>query len=145
MKEFDFTINGNDYKVKLVSFSEAGVGSETAKIKVNGSEYEVLIKKKISKTPIIRTKPYIQSTVERTAYTSKEASEVSHVKSPIPGVVLKILKKKGEIVKMGDTLLILEAMKMQNEIQASKDGKIKEIKVNVDQNVLEGDILVVIE
>jgi glutaconyl-CoA/methylmalonyl-CoA decarboxylase subunit gamma len=145
MKEFDFTINGNDYSVKLVSFSESGVGSEIAKIKVNGTEYEVLIKNKVSKTPIIRTKPYVQSTIERTAYTSKEGDIGANVKSPIPGVVLKILKKKGDTVKMGDTLLILEAMKMQNEIQASKDGVIKEIKVKVDENVLEGDVLVVIE
>ncbi len=111
----------------------------------DGIEYEVGIKKEESKTPIIKTKPLVQTTLERTNVTSRELKVEASVKAPIPGLVLKVNYKVGDLVKIGDSVVLLEAMKMQNDIQASKDGVIKEIKVYEGQNVLEGDVLVVIE
>jgi len=145
MREFNFVVNGNDYKVKIISFTDLeNSNQDIAKVSVNGVEYEVGIKKEESKTPLIITKPLVQTTLERTNVTSRETKVEASVKAPIPGLVLKINHKIGDLVKIGDTVVVLEAMKMQNDIQASKDGAIKEIKVAEGQNVLEGDVLVVI-
>ena len=66
------------------------------------------------------------------------------VKSPLPGVILQVNCKVGDTVKRGQNLLVLEAMKMENNINADRDGKIIEIKVNKGDSVLEGADLVVI-
>ena len=67
------------------------------------------------------------------------------VKAPLPGVILTVDCKVGDTVKRGQKLLVLEAMKMENNINADRDGKIIEIKVNKGDSVLEGADLVVIE
>ena len=66
------------------------------------------------------------------------------VKSPLPGVILSVDCKFGDTVKRGQKILVLEAMKMENNINADRDGKIVEIKVNKGDSVLEGADLVVI-
>jgi biotin carboxyl carrier protein len=66
------------------------------------------------------------------------------VKSPLPGVILEIKCAVGNTVKKGDVILILEAMKMENVIEATANGKIESIQVNKGDSVLEGDTLVVI-
>lgn len=66
------------------------------------------------------------------------------VKSPLPGVILSIDCKVGDVVKRGQKLLVLEAMKMENVINADRDGKIVDIKVNKGDSILEGTDLVVI-
>ena len=72
------------------------------------------------------------------------ATGSSPVKSPLPGVILEVKCAVGNTVKKGDVLLILEAMKMENVIEATANGKIESIKVNKGDSVLEGDTLVVI-
>ena len=69
----------------------------------------------------------------------------SGVKSPLPGVILDIKVKEGDMVKKGQTIIILEAMKMENSINADKDGKIAAINVSKGESVLEGTDLVIIE
>ena len=67
------------------------------------------------------------------------------MKSPLPGVILDIKIKEGDTVKKCQTVIILEAMKMENNINAHKDGKVVEIKVKQGDSVLEGTDLVIIE
>lgn len=67
------------------------------------------------------------------------------VKAPLPGVVLSIPVKVGQAVKAADTVLLLEAMKMENAIHAGVDGTVKEILVSAGDSVLEGNPLIVIE
>ena len=67
------------------------------------------------------------------------------MKSPLPGVILDVKVKVGDAVKKGQTVVILEAMKMENNINADKDGKVTAIKVNKGDSILEGTDLVVIE
>lgn len=67
------------------------------------------------------------------------------VKAPLPGVVLSIPVKVGQTVKAADTVLLLEAMKMENAIHAGRDGVVKEILVSAGDSVLEGNPLIVIE
>lgn len=140
MKEFDFVINGNEYSIKILEFKD-----DIASVDVNGVTYDVKVKLKETKTPIIRNVPVVQSVMERSNLTSKVQDNVSVLKAPIPGVIIKLNVKVGDTVKIGDTVLILEAMKMQNEIQASKNGLVKNIAVKEGQNVYEGEVLIEIE
>ena len=66
----------------------------------------------------------------------------SPVKSPLPGVILDIRIKEGDPVAVGQTLVVLEAMKMENNIDSDRAGVVKSIKVNRGDSVLEGDVLI---
>lgn len=143
MKKFNFKIHGNDYDVELLNFE-----GNIAEIEVNGTKYQVEVDKKISRpvTPkLMRTKR------ERTAETHKsqvkthkptEKKGAGVVKSPLPGTILQVFVKEGDAVKVGDKLLLLEAMKMENNVNAAKEGKVVKISVNPGDSVLEGDVLV---
>ncbi|MGO4984968.1 acetyl-CoA carboxylase biotin carboxyl carrier protein subunit, partial [Collinsella sp. Sow4_E3] len=67
------------------------------------------------------------------------------IQSPLPGIILDIRCKEGDTVKKGQTLMILEAMKMENNILASADGKVSQVLVHKGDSVLEGANLIVIE
>ena len=118
MKSFKYTINGNVYKVHISS-----VVDDIAEVEVNGTPYQVKMEKPAKKQMVTLKRP---------------------VKSPLPGVILQVNCKVGDTVKRGQNLLVLEAMKMENNINADRDGKIIEIKVNKGDSVLEGADLVVI-
>ena len=66
------------------------------------------------------------------------------VKSPMPGLVLKIMRKVGDTVEMGESLILLEAMKMENDIKAAASGEIKEIRVSENSAVEKNETLVII-
>ncbi|MDE5749296.1 MAG: biotin/lipoyl-binding protein, partial [Duncaniella sp.] len=67
------------------------------------------------------------------------------VKAPLPGVVMNIPVKVGDTVKASDTVLVLEAMKMENAIHAGQDGRVAAINVAVGDSVLDGTVLVTLE
>ena len=66
------------------------------------------------------------------------------VTSPLPGSVIKVTVSEGQAVKKGDTLLILESMKMENPVLAEQDGTVKQIAVSAGQNVMQDDLLMVL-
>jgi biotin carboxyl carrier protein len=141
MKKFKFTIQGNIYEVEILNIED-----NIAEIEVNGSPYQVEIHKEI-KTP--KTPKLIRKTVEPPSESDKtkthrpsEKASTTGIKAPLPGTILEIKKNVGDEVKVGDTILIMEAMKMENNINADKNGEIKSLKVNVGDSVLEGDVLV---
>jgi len=141
MKKFKFTIRGNKYNVELLNIED-----NIAEIEVNGSKYEVEIEKEVktSKTPkLVRPKAVPSSESDR-AKTSKpsERKGAGFIKAPLPGTILQVSAKEGDMVKSGDKLLIMEAMKMENNITADKEGKVLAIKVKEGDSVMEGDILV---
>ncbi|MEN8194323.1 MAG: biotin/lipoyl-containing protein [Bacteroidota bacterium] len=141
MKKFKFNIRGNNYDVEILSLED-----DIAEVEVNGSIYQVEIEKKVKekKTPKLVRPQVVHSGGKDTSKTSKPAEKkgVGHVKAPLPGTILEIKAKVGDTVKVGDILLIMEAMKMENNIKSDKSGSIKEIKINVGDSVLEGDVLV---
>lgn len=141
MKKFKFTIRGNEYDVE-VKEQEGNI----CKVEVNGTSYEVEIHKEIQKT---KTPTLVRSTIPVQRKESKIKKNVSSratlIKAPLPGLILKIHKQTGEEVKKGDTILIMEAMKMENNVLAEKDGIISAIKVKEGENVLQNDILAEIE
>jgi biotin carboxyl carrier protein len=143
MKKFNFKINGNDYQVNIQN-----VEGNYAEIEVNGTKYEVEIEKKLAQpiTPrLVRERAIPSTDVERSiTKTTKPQAKQGDVKSPLPGTVLQVYVKVGDVVKMGDKLLLLEAMKMENKIDADKQGTVKEVKVTAGDTVMEGDVLLVI-
>ena len=138
MKEYKYTINGNEYKVTI-----GEIEGNSANVEVNGTAYKVEMEQKAEEAkPVARpvARPAVTPAARPATNTGKSA-----VKSPLPGVILDIKVNVGDTVKRGQTVLILEAMKMENNINADKDGKITAINVKAGESVLEGTDLVVIE
>ncbi len=146
MSKYKFSINGNSYSAEVKS-----VDDNVAEIEINGTSYHVELDKSIAgtKTPKLVRSAAVPSTDSHPS-TAKTASPSGAkgggtIKSPLPGVVLKVLVQPGDMVKIGQRLLILEAMKMENNIDADKEGKVVSIAKNTGDSVMEGDVLVVIE
>ena len=145
MKEYKFKIHGTEYEVSINS-----VEDNIADVTVNGTKDEVESEGKTSKV-IKVTKPTPASTsaattaeVISTAKAAAKKSAGAAVKSPLPGVIVDIKVRQGDRVTAGQHLLVLEAMKMENNIDADRDGIIVELKVNKGDSVLEGDTLLTI-
>ncbi len=145
MKKYKFTINGNNYDTSIVS-----VEDNIATVEVNGSTFNVEVDKSIvqQKTPRLIRQRAIPSTDSHpsVAKTSSPSGPkgAGNIKSPLPGVILEIFVREGDTVKMGQKLLLLEAMKMENNIEADRAGKIISIPKGKGDAVMEGDILIVI-
>ena len=142
MKKFKFTVQGNTYEVEIQNIED-----NIAEIEVNGSHYKVEIHQEIkqqSKTPTLVRKPVEPSHESAEKKTNKPTEKVKAgtIKAPLPGTILQIQKKIGDEVKSGDLLLIMEAMKMENNITANRSGIITAIHCNVNDAVLEGDVLI---
>ena len=138
MKEYKYKINGNSYKVTI-----GDIEDNIAHVEVNGTHYKVEMEKQPKATPkpaVVRPMPNSPAVKPAAPSTGK-----SGVKSPLPGVILDIKVNVGDTVKRGQTIIILEAMKMENNINADKDGKVTAINVNKGDSVLEGNDLVIIE
>lgn len=137
MKKFKFTIRGNEYNVEIKKFED-----DIAKIEVNGTKYEVEVHQEVktTKTPTLVRQ---QVPVDRKdSKIKKSISSSTHsLKAPLPGNIFKILKQVGDEVKKGETIMIMEAMKMENNIQSEKDGKIISFKVKEGDAVLQNDVL----
>lgn len=139
MKKFKFKIRGNDYDVKIMDF-ENGV----ADIEVNGSNYQVEVEKEKVK-PKSKTPRLVRSRVaSKPGENQIKKSEGVNVKAPLPGTIVKIAVKEGDTVKSGDSLLLMEAMKMENNVLAEKNGTVTKIHVSEGQTVLQNDPLVTI-
>ncbi|MBQ8442117.1 MAG: biotin/lipoyl-binding protein [Bacteroides sp.] len=142
MKEYKYKINGNLYNVVI-----GDIEDNIAHVEVNGTHYNVEMEKKpkAAPTPKPIARPVAKPAASPAAPTAKPAAAKSGVKSPLPGVILDIKVKEGDMVKKGQTIIILEAMKMENSINADKDGKVTAINVSKGESVLEGTDLVIIE
>lgn len=119
-------------------------------VKVNGKTYEVKI------MSVTETEPLEIKTVKQAPESPKKEEKASApapvskgdgtpINSPMQGNILDIKVKVGDMVKAGDNLFILEAMKLENEIKAPKDGKITSIAVTKGQTVNANDILATLE
>ena len=132
MKEYKLKINSNDCHVVV-----SGLSNGRADVMVNGQSYSVEIADAGAASA-----PAVTATAPAPA--AKPAAGGA-VKSPLPGVVLDIQVAVGDRVGTGQRLMILEAMKMENNIDSDREGTVKEIKVATGDSVLEGDVLLTIE
>ena len=142
MKEYKYKINGNEYKVNVGDI-ENGI----AHVEVNGTPYNVELEEKEAVKVVKMPKTSAPKKSEETVVAKPAApSAGGHVvKSPLPGVILSINVKPGDTVKASDTVVILEAMKMENAIHAGADGKVAAVNVSQGDSVLEGAVLVTLE
>lgn len=142
MKEYKYTIDGVEYKVEI-----GEIVDNVAEVTVNGEAYKVEMEpeKEPEKKKVVLGNPNEQAAGEESATSAVNVNTANAVKSPLPGVVTEIKVAVGDEVKAGDTVLILEAMKMANNIEAEKDGKVTAICVKTGESVMEDAPLVVIE
>lgn len=144
MKEYKYRINGNLYAVKI-----GDIDNNLAKVEVNGVPYKVQIEK--TEKPVTIVSAPRPSAAPRTESGAKVIAKPQvttggvQVKAPLPGVVLQIPVKVGDTVKASDTVVVLEAMKMENAIHAGHDGKVASIVVNPGDSVLDGAVLITLE
>lgn len=144
MKNFKFKINGNQYEVEIHS-----IEGNIAKVEVNGSIYNVEIDKKIqfNKTPKLVRPVSVPSTDTPKVEEHKiipTSTETKKILAPLPGVILEILVNKGDKVSIGQKVAVLEAMKMENNIESDIEGTVIEIKVNKGDSIMQGDVILVI-
>jgi len=145
MKNFKFTINGNQYEVNIIH-----VEDNIAEMEVNGTPYKVEVEKALAqtKTPILVRPASVPSTDSHPSVMKTSSPDspkgAGHIKSPLPGVILDVFVREGDMVKKGQKLLMLEAMKMENNIDSDKDGKVVSVKVQRGDSIMEGDILITI-
>ena len=141
MKKFKFTISGNQYEVEVQSFE-----NDKAQVVVNGTQYEVDVEReKEEAKPVIAPRPKA-APASSAAHAAPAAGDANGVKAvaPLPGTIMQIFVNVGDEVKRGDKILMYEAMKMENNFLAEVDGVIKDIKVKVGDNILQGAVLAII-
>ncbi len=141
MKEYNYKINGAPYNVKI-----NGVEENIAKVEVNGIEFDVELEK-----PVAQPKPVVRAVAApvKTIEAPKEKQEavdagVFAVRAPLPGTINDLKVAVGQEVAKGQTVVVLEAMKMENNIDSDRAGKVLEVKVAKGDTVMEGSILVTI-
>lgn len=142
MNEYKYTINGNKYEVVISDITD-----NIATLTVNGEQYTVEMEKKAEPEkpkPVVRKASSDDVNEGSSAAVSGSASGTA-IKAPLPGVITDICVTEGQEVAAGDTIVVLEAMKMANNLQAEKAGKVTAIVVKVGQSVMEDESLVYIE
>lgn len=140
MKEYKYTIQGKEYKVEI-----GEIVDNIANVTVNGEAFKVEMEPEAEpeKKKVVLGQPAAENNDEATP--AANVNTANAVKAPLPGVITSIEVEVGQDVKAGDTVIVLEAMKMANNIEAEKDGKVTAICVKQGESVLEDAPLVVIE
>jgi len=139
MNEYKYTINGNKYEVVISDITD-----NIATLTVNGEQYTVEMEKQAEPE---KPKPVVRQASESSESSTSSSGSASGtaIKAPLPGVITEICVTEGQEVAAGDTVIVLEAMKMANALQAEKSGKVSAIVVKVGQSVMEDEALVYIE
>ena len=147
MNKFQYKVQGVDYDVEIED-----IDGNIAKVSVNGIPFEVEMKQPVKAThknkpaviskPVTAEKPQPQPAPKPA--TVPADTEGVKITAPLPGTITEVNVAVGDEVKTGDTVVVLEAMKMMNNIEAEASGKIKAVLVNKGDSVLEGTVLVII-
>ena len=146
MKKYKIKINGSEYEVEIHK-----VEGKFAHLTVNDTEFEVEIEglmtnpTRMSTKTVIKTEAPAMQTSIPVAKPHVVPTTAHAVKSPLPGVILDIRANLGDSVKAGQVIMVLEAMKMENNIEADREGVIEKINPGKGDSVLEGDVLFTIK
>ncbi len=143
MKDYSFKINGHQYDVTINDVNEE---SSVANVVVNGTPYEVEIQgTKVSTIKKAQTAAPSADAAQAVSAARPAAGPGVKVTAPLPGTIVGIKVGVGDKVTAGQTLIVLEAMKMENNIDAVQGGTVKSINTQAGATVMEGDLLMVIE
>ena len=153
MKKYQYKVKGVDYEVEI-----AEVEGNIAKVYVNGIPFEIELQKPINAAkhptlnkvkvdapkpaPAAPAKP-VQTAAPQPAPTAAVAGG-NVIKAPLPGTITDVKVQVGQQVSVGDVVLVLEAMKMQNNIESEYAGQVQSIQVKQGDTVMEGSVLIVI-
>ena len=157
MGKYNFRINGHDYQVDVNSV-EGGIADVT----VNGTDYKVELADAVPAPAQQAARPapqatFTAATAPQTTAPATQADQTAQtatasalqgkgevVTAPLPGVILDIKAKVGDVVKSGQTVAVLEAMKMENEIEATASGTVTAVNAGKGDSVLEGAAIITI-
>lgn len=148
MAKYEYKVKGVDYVVEIQD-----IEGNIANVTVNGIPFEVEMKQpvksskqkvKLSEERRVKSEEFNSSSSATTTKPAAAAASGKPVVAPLPGTINEIKVKVGDKVNTGDTVVVLEAMKMQNNIDAETSGTITSINVNKGDAVMEGDTLVTI-
>ena len=153
MKDYSLKINGHNYNVQIDNVNET---STVAHVVVNGVDYEVEIegaKASAVSKPQVAPAPKSANSAMITPSSATPSPRIAaaapssgySVKCPLPGTILSVKVAAGDTIATGQTLVVLEAMKMENNIDADRGGVVKQVLVQQGATVMEGDVLIVIE
>ena len=136
MKEYKYKINGNEYNVAVEELE-----GNKASVTVNGKTYQVELDrpaKPVVTKPVARPAAAPAAAPVAATPAPRPAAGGAGIKAPLPGVILDIKVKVGDTVTKGQTVAILEAMKMENNINADREGQVVAINVEKGQSIAEG-------
>lgn len=167
MSEFIISLNDKKRQIKIVddetllidgkktNFDLSKLSNGVSLLKIDNKVYEVSEQSVEGENVVLLVNGKVYNTISRTLLQEKASSLIekamaqhSHrvvVKAPMPGMILKIKRKEGEAVEKGDSVIILEAMKMENEIKAPVSGIITELKIAEGSAVEKNSFLFSIE
>lgn len=126
-KSYHVVDSNKSYNFEIVSFDK---NSKELVISLDGNNYHVAILSEVDQM------------IESMGYSTLDEKKINNIKAPMPGLILSVNVKEGDTVSKGDTLLVLEAMKMENVLKAPADGTIKAIPVNVSDAVEKNQLLI---
>ena len=127
---FHILYNNRSFNAEVL---EADYQTKSFLIKINKSKYSISLKDRFD------------ILLDQLGMSTANTAKINDLKAPMPGLIVDIKVQVGDTVKKGDTILILEAMKMENILKASGDGKIKAIKISVKQNVEKNQVMIEFE
>jgi biotin carboxyl carrier protein len=152
MKKYQYKVKGVDYEVEI-----AEVEGNIAKVNVNGIPFEVELQKPINaaKHPAMN-RPKVEAPkpaapaskptqpVQQPVAAPVAAGAGNAIKAPLPGTITDVKVQVGQQVNVGDAVLVLEAMKMQNNIESEYAGKVMSVTVKPGDTVMEGAVLITV-
>ena len=154
MNKYQYKVQGVDYDVEIEE-----VEGNVAKVNVNGIRFDVELKQPINPTSSLKKvrieapKPVARPAIPTAAPAAPAAAPAapaapagagSPIKAPLPGTIIEVKVNVGDTVKQGDCVLVLEAMKMQNNIESEYEGTVTSITVKQGETVMEGAVLLTI-
>lgn len=148
MNKYEYKVQGVDYTVEIED-----VEGNVAKVNVNGIPFEVEMKQPIKAAPKVKKvepakvaapAPAAPVPAPAAPAVSATAGAGAKVTAPLPGTITDVKVAVGQAVNAGDVVVVLEAMKMQNNIEAENSGTVTSVMVNKGDTVMEGTVLVTI-
>jgi biotin carboxyl carrier protein len=143
------TINGKEHSIKIVSLKNSILeffldnSHRTAKLLEFGSSHIKLLMN--GEQIILKKHSKLTEILEKSMALGGSSSGENKLLSQIPGRVVSIMVKVGDQIKKGDSVIVLESMKMQVAVKAHKDGQIRDTKVKIGDTVSRNDVVAVIE